>query len=301
MAETDILNGSLENGQVIPIRGWSNVLGCNPNWSYGWIRKTASNKKIAQPRLGRRYSRELANAGYSANLNFIDQPYAQVLRLKRFYEQFKNGYFTLINWDGFGRHHVGNFTTEPNEVETANGKWTIQGLLFEEAPEARMLEYPSDWVHSSHTILTVDDYLVPLVANASSVTAAWSAVQTPAMAGTSLNNPASYELLNATPTAADFAQAQYVGWGFRMAFRTGSGLGQFSLYLDGTLLITIDQSTGLRVGSGALPAGLALAGGVVTMLEVPLDAHRVKMVALAVAGSIGSGTGVAYPALQVMH
>ena len=292
MAATDILN---------PVQGWSAELGCNPNWSYGWIRKTASNKKLAQPRLGRRYSRELMNAGYSANLNFIDQPYAQVLRLKRFYEQFKNGYFTLINWDGLGRHHVGNFTTEPNEVETANGKWTIQGLLFEEAPQARMLQYPSDWANSSHSIYTVDDYLDALIANSSTVVNAWAAAQTPAMAGTSLNNPASYELLNATPTAGDFAQAQYVGWGFRLAFRTGTGLGQFSLYLDGVLLITIDQSNGLRVGSGALASGITLAGNLLTVLEVPLDAHRVKMTALAVAGAVGSGTGVAYPPLQVMH
>jgi len=292
LAETDILN---------PVKGWSDALGCNPNWSYGWIRKTASNKKMAQPRLGRRYSRELMNAGYSANLNFIEQPYAQVLRLKQFYEQFQNGYFTLINWDGCGRHHVGNFTTEPNEVETANGKWTIQGLLFEEAPEARMLEYPNDWVKSSHYVYALDDYLDPLVANSSFVANAWAAVQTPALAGMSLNAPISYETLNAAPTAGDFAQVQYVGWGFRLTFRIGTGLGQLAVYLDGNLLITIDQSNGTRVGSGALTPGLTLAAGVLTAVQVPLDAHRVKMVALAVAGAVGAGTAVAMPALQVMH
>lgn len=292
MAETDILN---------PVQGWSAVLGCNPNWSYGWIRKTASNKKLAQPRLGRRYSRELMNAGYSANLNFIDQPYAQVLRLKQFYEQFKNGYFTLINYDGHARHHVGNFTTEPNEVETANGKWTIQGLLFEEAPQARMLQYPNDWAKSSHFVYAVDDYITPLVANYSAVANAWAAVQTPALAGLSLNAPVSYETLNAAPTAGDFAQVQYVGWGFQLTFRTGAGLGQLAVYLDGNLLIDIDQSNGTRVGSGALAAGLTLAGGVVTMLQVPLDAHRVKVVALNVAGASGGGFAVSMPPLQVMH
>jgi hypothetical protein len=297
LAETDILN---------PVQAWSEEFGDNPNWSYGWIRKTASNKKLAQPRLGRRYSREVMNAGYSGSLNWIDRPYATVLRLKQFYEQFQGGYFTLINWDGGGRHHVGNFITGPNEVETANGKWTIQGLVFQECAQARMLQYPSDFGCSSHTVYAVDDYLTAAVATYNPFTSlahpGWHIQQTPlaVATGVSTNAPSSYEMLSISPIAGDYAQVEYVGWGFKLVFRTGAGLGQFGLYLDGSLLLTLDQSTGLQVGSG-LPAGVTVAAGIVTALQVPLDKHRVKMVALAVAGAMGGGFSVAYPPLQVIH
>ena len=91
MAETDILN---------PTRGYWDELGDNPNWNYGWVRKTSTNKQIAKPRLGRRYSREILNGGYSGNLLYVDRPYSTVLYLKKFFEQFQGGYFTLIDRDG---------------------------------------------------------------------------------------------------------------------------------------------------------------------------------------------------------
>jgi hypothetical protein len=294
LAETDILN---------PVQGWSDALGLNPNWSYGWIRKTASNKKLAQPRLGRRYSRELANGGYSASLNFIDQPYAQVLRLKRFYEQFQNGYFTLINWDGCGRHHVGNFTTPPNEVETANGKWTIQGLTFEEAAQARMLRYPSDFMQASRVIYAVDDYLVPQIASQqdrvfSSLHRGFTAQLRPGFSNA--NAPVSFESLNLNPDPGDFAQMQYVGWGFRIPFRVASGLGQCVVSLDGVQQITIDQSTGGQVAGLPLPAGATLANGTLTMLQVPLDVHRIKISYNGTPGANGGGSALAVPPLSVL-
>lgn len=280
MAETDILN---------PTKGWWDELGDNPNWSYGWVRKSASNKQLAQPRLGRRYSRELMNAGYTANLNYIDRPYSTVLYLKRFYEQFQGGYFTLIDRDGGYRHHVGNFTTAPDAVETANGKYTIQGLVFQECPQARMLNYPSDFDNSSHMIYSVDDYLDPLVATQG----AWTPQLTPAMAGTPLTAPSSYEMLNPAPVAGDFAQVEYVGWGFQMMFRTSALLGLCDIYIDGAIYISgLDLSTG---------NGPGIAGGAVQKIDLPLDKHRVKVVARAAAGAASRANGVIYPIIQVMH
>jgi hypothetical protein len=290
VAETDILN---------PVKGWWDVLGDNPNWSYGWIRKTASNKSLARPRLGRRYSRETMNAGYSANLNWIDRPYSTVLYLKRFYEQFQGGYFTLIDRDGHFRHHVGNFTTEPIGVETANGKYTIQGLTFEECPQARMLEYPNRFDESSHPIYTVDDYLVTQIASQG----AWLAVLSPAMAGTSLNAPSSYEMLNAAPVAGDFAQVEYVGWGFQMAFRADPLLGLVDIYVDGVLYIGgFDLSIPVPAGAPVwwVPASDGQPGRI-QKIDMPLDKHRVKVVAKNAPGTASTASGAIFPVIQVMH
>jgi hypothetical protein len=298
VAETDILN---------PKRGYWDELGDNPNWNYGWIRKTASNKKLAQPRLGRRYSREVMNGGYSASLNWIDRPFSTVQYLKRFFEQFQGGYFTLIDYDGCGRHHVGNFTSEPNAVETANGKYTIQGLTFEEAPQARMLTYPNDWANSSHWIFSVDDYLDPQVASQGT----WTPQLTPAMAGTTLNAPSSYEMYNPTPIYSDFAQVEYVGWGFQMTFRTVPSFGTVSIYVDGHLLITqLSLTTGVSPGGtfadptnpfavDGIYTAPAVAGGFVQCLQLPLDKHRVKVIPNVAFG--GPAKPVLFPAIQVMH
>jgi hypothetical protein len=299
VAESDVLNQD---------RAFSPTLGDNPNWNYGYTRKVASNKKRARPGLGRRYSRDTGNAGYSVSLNWNNRPFVQVQRLKQFYEQFANGYFTIIDWDGGGRHHVGNFVTEPDGVELANGLWTVQGLVFEEAAQARMLEYPADWTNSSHSIYAVDDYLQPLVATSSSLAGAWVAGLNPAIGGAAVNLPATYETLNATPVNGDFAQVEYVGWGFQMQFRTGAGMGVCDVYLDGAFVIKIDLSTGTGYtylgGSALLVGGSTLASGLLTVPNVPLDKHRVKVVT----PSVGAGGSymslllpVAFPPVQVIH
>lgn len=290
MAETDILN---------PVTGWWDVLGDNPNWSYGWTRKTSQNKRIMRPRLGRRYSREVLNAGYTMSLNWVDRPWVTMERIKTFYEAFQGGYFTLIDRDGGNRHHVGQFTTEPNPIETANGKYTIQGLIFEEVPQARMLEYPTDWDNSSHFINAVDDYLNPLVATSG----AWLRQLSPSMAGTSLTVPSSYEWINAAPAAGDFAQVEYVGWGFQMPLRAAPALGLCDIYVDGVLFVQ-----GMDLSNGTAPQTVVngvitppIAGGLVQGIAMPLDKHRVKIVARAAKGAASTGTGVIYPQIQVMH
>lgn len=453
MAETDILN---------PVQGWWDVLGDNPNPNYGWTRRVATNKQAAKPRFGSWPTRETANAGHSYELLFTDRTWATVLRLRRFYEQFQYGYFTLIDYDANSRHHVGRFTSPPYSVETANGKYTIQGLVFEEIPRARMLVYPNDWDGSSHWIHTVDDSFnslvsysggwsqqvdprlvtypaagsastlhVPLpqiqindttayaaynqswgtaaflfaaggaggtltlsmpgeqtvsvaiaagMAQASflgtqgpgtyTLTASYSGDSShPALTGTATitvlpastnqvliepgvlitassikavphvnglpialdangtpvlidgngsaagtgvvastdNTPANYELIDQMPAAGDWAQVEYVGWGFRIFFRLSPYLGLCDLYLDG---VRIAQSLDLSTGAAlATSADISLTedstATVVTMQAVPLDKHRVKVVALAQPGASTAaamhGTAVIFPHIEVMH
>lgn len=297
MAETDILN---------PVQKWWDVLKDNPNWNYGWIRKTAANKVLAKPRLGRRYSRELLNAGYSGTLLYLERPYSTVLYLKRFYEQFQGGYFTIIDYDGCGRHHVGNFTTEPKEVQTSNGKYAIQGLEFEECPQARMLEYPSRFDISSHSIYVVGDYLQPDIGYMDPHVAtqgAWLAALTPAMAGSSVNQPSSYEMLNAAPAGGDFAQVEYVGWGFQMVFRADPLLGLVDIWVDGSIYIAgFDLSQAAPAGNPSwwVPANEGQPGRI-QKLDMPLDKHRIKIVALNTLGLASTASGAIFPAIQVMH
>lgn len=299
MAETDILN---------PVRGHWDVLGDNPNWSYGWTRRSSQNGVLARTRLGSWYTRETLNAGYVFDVNFVDRPWATVLRLKQFHENFANGYFTLIDWDGGGRHHVGRFTSPPNGVETANGKYTVQGVVFEEIPRCRMLQYPSDFVASSHTIYAVDDFLKPRVATQG---VGWVAGLVPAMAGiANAQTPAAYELSSAAPAAGDFAQVEYVGWGFQMSFRTSPTLGLCDIYVDGVLwLQAFDLSTGLAATVNSSLGGVIgntfsaspFINGFVSKIDLPLDKHRVKVVARNAPGAASIANGVIFPPIQAIH
>lgn len=301
MAETDILN---------PVRSWWAAINDNPNPSYGYTRRSANNSALARVRLGAPYSRETMNQGFAFEFNYIDRPWSTILRLKHFYEAFKSGYFTYIDWDGGGRHHVGRFTTPVNASETANNKYTVQGLIFEEMPTARMVRYPADFTNWARTINVVDDFLNPTVATYSVTPGAWISQLNPALAAPSATDPTAYELCNATPTFStvapanyDWAQMQYIGWGFQMRFRTGPALCQIGISLDGVLLCVVDLSTGAAVPISpavvvALPTGVTVANGQVTVRNVPLDMHRVMVQAYA-AGS-GGGTAAIFPAVTVI-
>jgi hypothetical protein len=287
MAETDILN---------PVRTWWSQINDNPNPSYGYTRRSANNSALARARLGAPYSRETMNQGFAFEFNYVDRPWSTILRLKHFYESFKGGYFTYIDWDGGGRHHVGRFTSPVNPMETANNKYTVQALVFEEMPQSRMVQYPADFANWSRTINVLDDFLNPTVATYSSSAGAWISQLNPALSSPSATDPTAYEIYNATPTIGDYAQVQYVGWGFQMNFRRDNSLGQVAILVDGAACCVIDLSTGAAVGS--LPTGVTVSNGLLTSIEMPLDMHRVKVQAYA-AGANG-GSGAIYPAITVI-
>ena len=304
MAETDILN---------PANWQLGGFVFNPNPSYGFSRKPTNNRLLQRPRLGPWITRDVGNGGHIFPLSWVNTDITTAMRVVRFYHDFKSGYFTFINPDWSNRHFVGRFTAEPEAIETANGKWTIQGATFEEVPTARMLCYPNDWTNDGHPINVVDDFFpngspAPLVALSSSTGAAWVLQISPTYAGASATTPTAYEAFNVTPVAGDFAQMQYVGWGFQMTFRLAPTLGNINILLDEVALVTdLDLSTGALSGAhgGAASAqvGLTLNGSAsvtVTVTNIPLDMHRVKVLA---PGNAGAGTGVSvlYPALQYIY
>jgi hypothetical protein len=295
VAETDILN---------PTTGYWPAIQDNPNPSYGYTRRSASNSALQRARMGAPYSRETMNQGFAFEFNYIARPWATVLRLKHFYEAFKGGYFTYIDYDAGGRHHVGRFTTPVNGMEISNGKYNVQGLLFEEMPQARMLQYPADFVNWSRTINVLDDFLNPVVANYSAIANAWVSQLNPALVGPSATDPTAYEIYNAAPTVGDWAKVEYIGWGFQMQFRIGAGMGSVALYIDEVYQhFLIDLSTGNRIADGsgflpALPPGMTCAAGLLTVVNMPLDVHRVSVQYAQPGG--GAGTGVAFPAIKVI-
>ncbi len=340
MAETDILN---------PQQYYWPAIGDNPNPSYGFTRKVNSNSQLAKTRRGNWYQRENANDGYAFAMSFMNRPYSMMLRLKQFYEIGKSGYFTYIDYDGGQRHHVGRFTSQPNPTQVANGKYNCQNLIFEEIPQARMLQYPSNLYSWSRTINVVDDFLSN---NCAFQGTGWTLQQSPYLLATefpmpSVNAPSSYELFTATPAAGDFAQIQYVGWGFQLSFRPpGTNIGTFDLYVDGALVASrVDlfggncaniypytpPVAGLSTATSPFalpifaPGSFGLTGSPTGSLStffmpsMPLDTHRVKIVARAEQGGTppvvglpppppgsggadprSGGTSVFFPAIQVI-
>jgi len=207
-----------------------------------------------------------------------------------------------LNPDWDGRNFVGRFTSEPEAIETANGKWTIQGAMFEEVPTARMLVYPNDWANDGHPINVCDDFFPlgvpkPLVAL---MQGTWITQLNPKLAGPSAADPTAYECIDVTPAAGDWAQTQYTGWGFQMTFRLAATLGAIAIALDGVTLTTLDLSTGVATGStGIVSVVVTGAAATVTVTNVPLDIHLLK-VAYAGASTAG-GVSIIYPALEYMY
>ena len=301
MAETDIINPTTEF--------WRSLRD-SPNPSYGFERRSANNSTLSRVRLGAPYSRETMNEGFSFVLTYLNRPWSTILRLKYFYEAFKSGYFTYIDYDGGGRHHVGRFITPIYEKEISNNSYSVQSVIFQERPTARMLVYPADFANWSRPVNVIDDDLNLAVATYSINAGAWALQLNPALAAPSATDPTAYELYNSAPTigtilngwAGDFAQIQYVGWGFRMPFRIAPNLGKISVLVDGAVLCNIDCSTGAAVpllGQSAvvLPAGVTVANGVLTSTNMPLDMHRIKVQFYLPSAT---GVGIIYPAIQVI-
>jgi hypothetical protein len=267
MAETDILNPT----------NWQTTLDFNPNPSYGFSRKEGSNRQLQRPRMGTFITRDVVNGGNVFSLQWIGIPLSIVQRIKQLYHSYKNGYLTLIDVDAGGRNYVGRFTNEPEANHTANGKYNIQGLIFEEVPLARMLQYPNDWTNG-HTINVLDDFLNPLVAF---MQGTWITQISPvAPAGSAANDPSVYECYNAAAVSGDAAQIGYVGWGFQMTLRLAAGLGLCCIYLDGAELVTdLNLTTGAYAAIAA-PATLVVTETSVqlTATNVPLNLHRLGLV-----------------------
>jgi hypothetical protein len=309
MSELNILN---------PARGYDADLGFNPNWSYGSKTKVGENMSYAQARRGASIARETGTMGYTFDMVFAECTWAKIQWLKNFYQQYKTGYFTINDFDGGGRQHVGRFITAPEIPHARNLIYSTQ-MVFESVQGARMINYPSDWVNDSYFIYALADDLSQRVNTGNAAVLGFLPQQTPAavLAGTSPNDPSSYEMYCDDHIGGSFAQVEYSGWGFQMNFRLAPNNGIVDIYLDGSLCISqldlyngenmatmiAGTSVGIFNPDGSIARfGAAGVGYVlVTVTNLPLDAHRVKVISTATKNPASTSYGAIYPALQVMY
>jgi hypothetical protein len=282
MPETDVLN---------PTAGWDTALGDSMNPSYGFTRKRASTQLHKKAIGGTPWTRETQNTGHTFTFSWLGRTWACVQRLKWYYEQYEDGYFTIKNWDAGGREYVGRFTSEPQEVETANNKWDVQGVTFEEMPQAPMMNYPSDWDHES--------ILFNVTNNRGDMKLATSGAWTPVLLGTApeitlggiLRTSLSNITMSDPGTLGDWAQYEYRGYGFKLWMVQGAGFGKADVYLDGVLLTTVDCYAATELGAQM----------VLAQQNVPLDFHRVKVICDATKNGSATTTTISWYGLQVMR
>lgn len=279
MPETDILN---------PMQGYDPNLGDSMNPSYGFTRKRPSTQLRKKAVGSTPWTRETQNTGRTFPLSWIGRTWACVQRIQRYYEQYEDGFFTIIDWGAGGRHYVGRFTSEPNIVETANNSFDVQNLLFEEMPIVPMVQYPGDWDHDAVTFFACNDFGDQKVATLG----AW-ALTAHVIQGNTIKT------MDDTGVANDWAQFEYRGYGFRLNLLQGPEYGQCQVYLDGNLVATTDGGAVTTVDCyAAVDIGPQV---VCTQQNVSLDIHRVKVVALGTKNVAASGAAIGWYSLQVMR
>lgn len=273
MPETVILNAEAK---------WDDNIQDSMTPDYGFSRKRPSTRAVAKPAGGRPWSIETSNSGHVFSLSWISRSFLCAQRLKQFYEQYEDGFFTIIDHDGGGRHYVGHFIGEFPITQTGNDRFDVQGLTFEEIPGVPMIEYPSDWDHDAVALRPVNDYGDLML----SVSGVWAQRQQVDASGLSVTT-----LYNDGTAAGAWATYEYRGYGFRLYMQQGPACGEVQVVLDGVVLGTVDLYSALNLG----PQCVFQRG------TVSLDLHRLKVVVLGVKNGASSAASATWSMLEVMR
>lgn len=279
MSERDILN---------PKRGYDPDLGDSMNPNQGWQRTRTSTLAIAKPAGGRPIGRETGNAGHTYQMSFTRRNLAVTERLKRFFEQFENGFFTFIDWDS-GRQYVGRFVGEMPQSFPVNGRFTSQGWTFEEVPGVPMLEYPQDFSRWGISQRPVDDFGDLQTACTAAAPNSWAQPAAVADPETGVMVQPR-QLVLAASTAGDSITHEYRGYGFRLSCGLGPQYGTAQLIVDGQNVQVIDfyaaEDMGVQV--------------VYTSTQMSLDLHRVQLVAVG-KNAAATGNGLLWDQIEVIR
>ena len=268
MPETVILNERV---------GWDEDIQDSIAPDYGFPNKRANTRVFAKAPGGQPFSRETQNAGHTLTFSWLNRSYECVQRIRRFVEQYEDGFFTIVDWDGGGRHYVGRFTGECAPAQKGNDRYDITDLTFEEVPGAPMLQYPSDWDRDSIQLRVANDYGRQNLATSGT----WTPGVTPA-----------FKTLDSAGTAGDFATMEYRGYGFQLWMQMGPAYGIVQVLLDDA---TVNASLDLYA-EAALGPQLVL-----TQSQVPLDLHRVKVFVTGNKNAAATAAGASWCMLQVMR
>jgi hypothetical protein len=289
MPASDILN---------PTTTWDETIEDSMTPNYGFTRKRVSTKLNKKAVGGTPWTRETQNTGHVFNFSWLGRTWACVQRLKYYYEQYEDGFFTIIDQDGGGRQYVGRFTTEVIPVETGNGMWDVQNVTFEEIPQQAMVEYPSDWANDAIAFFITNDFGDQKLATYSP-TNAWAQTARTSVTGSQGTEHVSLATVgtayitmdNPGTVAGDWACYEYRGYGFRLYMLKGPEFGQVDLYIDGVLRTAIDLYSATDIGPQI----------VATYQSLPLDIHRVQVTCDDTKNSSATGTAVSWYALEVMR
>ena len=273
----------------------SDILNPTPshllNPDYGWQRKRPVTHIATKANQGPPYFREMTDVGHQFLLNWgitgSEREFHDVNKLKWYYEQYRDGFFTLIDHEGDGRHYVGRFTSPVEPIAIGHNRWSVQQALFEEVPGVPMVRYPDRWIDDHHGKsdaiwrYPVSDFGEVKVAVDNP--ANWSLLANGAAHGGNL-------VANLAPIAGSWVQMAYVGWGFQLYMQQWPNNGQAQVWLDGALLGTIDDYAAAPSYNMAWE-----------QTNVPLGLHIVKVVCLATKNSASTGTIIAWNGLRVMR
>lgn len=279
MAETDILN---------PTKGYDRELGDSMNPNVGWQRTRRSTMASVKPAFGRPWDRETGNAGDTYTLNFTRRNRKVTDRLKQFFEQYENGFFTLRDHD-MGRDYVGRFVGERPQTFDINGRFSSAGWVFQEIPGCPMVEYPSDWDRWAIIMRPIDDFGDRKAGTFSAVDGAWS--RPDAITQDDGTNFVPRQLQNLTPTAGDWIIFEYRGYGFRLWAKQGPSYGIAKLLVDGVEAEDIDLYQDAEMGEQI----------VYEDAQMPLNIHRVELQLMHTKNAASSGYGIVVDKLEVMR
>jgi hypothetical protein len=285
MPASDILN---------PTTVWEESIQDSMTPNYGFPRKRTNTKLNKKAVGGTPWTRETQNTGHAFTLSWIGRSWACVQKLKWYYEQYEDGFFTIIDWDGGGRQYVGRFTSEVIPVETGNGMWDVQNVTFEEIPQQQMVAFPSDWANDAIAFFITNDFGDQKLATSG----AWQQTARAAVVGAQGTEHVSlatvgtaYVTMDDPGTAGDWACYEYRGYGFRLYMLKGPEFGKVDVYVDGVLLETVDLYNAADIGPQI----------VVTRQNMPLDIHRVQVNCNGTTNVAATGTAVSWYALEVMR
>jgi hypothetical protein len=285
MPASDILN---------PTTVWEEDIEDSMTPDYGFTRKRSNTMLQKKALGGTPWTRETQNTGHIFNLTWTTRSWLCVQRLKRYWEQYGDGFFTIVDWDGGSRQYVGRFTTEVVPVEIGNGIWTVQNVTFEEIPQQAMVEYPSDWAGDAIAFFITNDFGDQKLATSGS----WTQTARNSVAGSQGTEHVSlatvgtpYVTMDDPGTLGDWACYEYRGYGFRLYMLQGPAFGKCDLSIDGVFVETLDLYNATAIGPQI----------VYTQQSLPLDIHRVQVTCDASKNGSATGTNVSWYALEVMR
>ena len=264
--------------------------------NYGFTRKRTGTQLHKKAVGSTPWTRETQNTGHVFVFSWLGRSQACAERLKWYYEQYEDGFFTIVDWDGGGRQYVGRFTTEVIPVETGNGMYDVQNVTFEEMPTVPMVEYPSNWDDDSVIFFVANDFGDQKLAT----TGAWTEAAIGATPAVTLGgiargaaNPIALPLVVMTDpgTVNDYAVYEYRGYGFQLWLCQGTAFGKADIYVDEVLLTTVDCYSASLTGPQM----------VLSEPDMSLDFHRVMVVCDGTKNGASTATTISWWGLQVMR